>query len=250
MDFSKPSLLSVSESFSKFQEKGATSVPHTVVSIGALRGGRSLNSAVTTGSKIPLEQLRVSAHKTVFWLLPTLWKGSWVFWWSIRVAYFRMINFMDVTVVASYIWLCCSCVCFLKIVTRRPPTAIIPFRHAGNIFPCDSRCPPSHLSRCQDLKATHKSFEKPKCWLTPWHHSSRRFLHMKSSLFYSIMLPVRILSFHKKPRFSWSFFSSFSLTLGGQKSHFRHLLMGSVPSFFLCDEGLRACFHFWLLEVP
>lgn len=43
---------------------------------------------------------------------------------------------MDVIVVASYIWLCCSCVCFLKIVTRRPPTAIIPFRHAGNIFPC------------------------------------------------------------------------------------------------------------------
>lgn len=35
-------------------------------------------------------------------------------------------------------------------------------------FPCDSRCPPSHLSRCQDLKATHKSFEKPRCWLTPW----------------------------------------------------------------------------------
>lgn len=168
MDFSKPSVLSVSESFSKFQENGATSVPYTVLSIGALRGGWSLNSSVTTGSKIPLEQLHVSAHKTVFWLLPTLWKGSWVFWWSIRVAYFRMINFMDVTVVASYIWLCCSCVCFLKIVTRRPPTAIIPFRHAGNIFPCDSSCPPNHLSRCQDLKATHKSFEKPKCWLTPW----------------------------------------------------------------------------------
>lgn len=54
----------------------------------------------------------------------TLHEGRCVSRWSAGAACSRLINCTGAVAVASYLWLRCSCVCFLKIVTRRPLTAV------------------------------------------------------------------------------------------------------------------------------
>jgi len=50
---------------------------------------------------------------------------------------------------------------------------LLPSVPAGDIFPRDARCPPSHLSLVSGLKGNPQVLEKPECWLNHWCLSAK-----------------------------------------------------------------------------
>lgn len=85
---------------------------------------------------------------------------------------------------------------------------------------------------CQDLKATRQFLESLRAG---YHH----WCLCQARLFYMLTLPVRILSFHKKPRFPDSFslflslspFTAFFLTLRCQRVASNIYFLSSCPVF-------------------
>lgn len=91
---------------------------------------------------------------------------------------------MDVIVLASYIWLYCSCVCLLKIVTRRLPTAITHFSPGWQ-----NLCSWLPFSAQQSLSG---SLEKAPGPFEKWYVRTHRQLYLKTCL--SI---IKCFHFHK-----------------------------------------------------
>lgn len=141
-----------------------------------------------------------------------------------------MINFMDVIVLASYIWLCCSCVCFLKIVTRRPPRQLLTSVHDGNISPHDSHCPPSHLFLLSKFRDNIASPLKRLSAVRLPAALSQSSFSMLGLYFASWCLPIRTLLYTTGLCFPASLFLLLFSLLRCKKVASRHLLLDSVSS--------------------